>query len=64
MFAVKFNHDGSIARLKAHLIAKGYAQTYRVDSSETFSLVEKLTFSICLSPLLLFMIGTCINLIS
>ena len=25
VFAIKFNHDGSVARLKAHLIAKGYA---------------------------------------
>ena len=28
VFAVKFNPDGSVARLKAHLVAKGYAQTY------------------------------------
>ena len=28
VFAVKFNPGGSVARLKAHLVAKGYAQTY------------------------------------
>ena len=28
--AVKFNPYGSVARLKAHLVAKGYAQTYGV----------------------------------
>ena len=33
VFTVKVNPDGSIARLKAHLVAKGYA----------FSLVSKLT---------------------
>ena len=46
VFAVKFNLDGSIARLKAHRVAKGYAQTYGIDYSST-SPVAKLT-SICL----------------
>ena len=42
VFAVKFNPDRFATRLKDPLVAKGYAQTYRVDYFDT-SLVVKLT---------------------
>lgn len=35
VFTVKVNPNGSIARLEARLVAKGYAHTYSVDYSNT-----------------------------
>lgn len=33
----KLNHDGTLAHLEAHLVVKGYSQTYDVDYMGTFS---------------------------
>ena len=42
-FSVKLRSDGSLDRYKAHLIALGNKQEYRVDYEETFSPVSKMT---------------------
>ena len=41
---MKANPNGSVARLKAHLGSKGYAQTYGVDYYDNFSQVAKMTY--------------------
>ena len=43
VFTMKVNPNGFIARLKAPLVAKGYAKTYDMDYSYAFSPVAKMT---------------------
>ncbi|KAK8943245.1 hypothetical protein KSP39_PZI009083 [Platanthera zijinensis] len=43
IYSVKMHADGSLDRLKARLVVKGYAQTYGVDYDETFALVAKMS---------------------
>ena len=40
---MKVNFDGTVARLKARLIAKGYVQINWIDYSDTFFPVAKIT---------------------
>ena len=41
---MKVNPDGSITWLKSRLVAKGYAQTYVVGYSDSFSPFAKMTY--------------------
>jgi len=43
VYSVKLNPDGSLARLKARLIAKSYSQVYGLDYVDTFFPVVKMT---------------------
>lgn len=64
MFVVKLNPNRFVARLKACPIAKGYAQTYRVDYSDLFPLVARMAFTQLFFSLANFQIKTYISLIS
>ena len=41
VYRVKLNQDGSVNRYRARLVARGCAQTHRIDYEETFSPVAR-----------------------
>lgn len=50
VFHTKYKENGTIERLKAHLVAQGYTQKQGLDFKETFSpVVRKITIQVVLS---------------
>jgi len=49
VYNVKLNSDGSLAPLKARLVAKEYSQIYDIDYQENLSSVARLTFVLFIS---------------
>ena len=60
VYTVKLNHDGSLARLKICVVAKGYSQVYEMDYQDT-SPVAKLT-SMQILASLVFLVNKLITL--
>ena len=42
VFTIKRKSNGTVERYKAHLVAKGFTQTYGIDYLQTFAPVAKL----------------------
>ena len=42
IFTAKYKADGSVERYKAHLVGKGFTQSYGIDYQETFAPIAKL----------------------
>ena len=47
VFTVNLNLDGAVACVRARLVTKGYAQIYKIDYFDIFSLIAKFAF-VCL----------------